>query len=136
VRSPSPALSISSQGSSFSHHSHMDMPDGVPPELFAAAGGDMRGIAKMKVTSMATEVASQSRRTNSGIFKCPSEGSCAVLADTSPGLWIDIHPPLQPQGSFTKPQRRATVQVLIRWLSKSDRRLRAPARLQTPHAAA
>lgn len=76
VRSPSPALSISSQGSSFSHHSHMEMPEGVPPELFAAAGGDpsnMRGVAKMKVTSQATEVASQSRRTNSGIFRCPSE---------------------------------------------------------------
>lgn len=74
-RSPSPALSISSQGSSFSHHSHMEMPDGVPSELFAAAGGDpnSRGVAKMKVTSMATEVASQSRRTNSGIFKCPGE---------------------------------------------------------------
>lgn len=70
-RSASPALSVSSQGSSFSHHSHMDMPDGVSPDLF---GNDQRSkVAKMKVTSQATEVASQSRRTNSGIFHCPSE---------------------------------------------------------------
>ncbi|GMK54310.1 hypothetical protein CspeluHIS016_0108960 [Cutaneotrichosporon spelunceum] len=40
VRSPSPALSISSQGSSYSHHSRMAMPDGVQPEQFIAAPGD------------------------------------------------------------------------------------------------
>jgi len=32
-----------------------------------------RKVAKMKVTSMATEVASASRRTNDGVFVCPSE---------------------------------------------------------------
>ncbi|BEJ03384.1 hypothetical protein CcaverHIS641_0105590 [Cutaneotrichosporon cavernicola] len=79
VRSPSPALSVSSQGSSYSHHSRMSMPDGVQPELFAAAGGDMQGIAKMKVTSMATEVASQSRRTNSAQFRCPIEGCSSTF---------------------------------------------------------
>lgn len=75
-RSASPALSVSSQGSSFSHHSHMDMPDGVSPEMF---GTDRMKVAKMKVTSMATEVASQSRRTNSGIFHCPSGWYCFSL---------------------------------------------------------
>lgn len=49
----------------------MDMPEGV------YLPGDMYGqpkVAKMRVTSQATEVASQSRRTNSGIFKCPIPG--------------------------------------------------------------
>lgn len=72
-RSPSPALSISSQGSSFSHHSHqhMDMPEGTQ----IRTGHERRGsrVAKMKVTSVATEVASANRRTNEGVFRCPSE---------------------------------------------------------------
>lgn len=72
VRSASPALSVSSQGSSYSHHSHMDMPDGMQvSDLYSQ---EQRRVAKMKVTSVATEVASQSRRTNSGIFQCPIPG--------------------------------------------------------------
>ncbi|WVQ99384.1 hypothetical protein IAU59_006517 [Kwoniella sp. CBS 9459] len=94
IRSASPALSISSQGSSFSHQSpRMDMPEGVQvPQLGAvgegllarAAGavpaattsgrGGKKRVAKMKVTSVATEMASTSRRTNSGVFKCPVPG--------------------------------------------------------------
>ena len=80
VRSASPALSISSQGSSYGGSpGRMDMPDGVQiPQLYnepprAAA---KKRVAKMKVTSMATEVASSSRRTNDGVFKCP--GGCRV----------------------------------------------------------
>jgi hypothetical protein len=76
VRSPSPALSVSSQGSSYGGSpGRMDMPDGVQvPQLYheqsRAVPGKKR-VAKMKVTSMATEVASSSRRTNDGVFKCP-----------------------------------------------------------------
>lgn len=88
IRSASPALSISSQGSSFSHHSpRMDMPDSMYPGhpiiapatplqvsgLYEEQQAPAR-VAKMKVTSVATEVASTSRRTNSGIFKCPVPG--------------------------------------------------------------
>lgn len=71
VRSASPALSVSSQGSSFSHHSHMDMPEHMQ-DFFDNRDNRPR-VSKLKVTSMATELASQSRRTNSGSFKCPSE---------------------------------------------------------------
>jgi hypothetical protein len=71
VRSASPALSVSSHGSSYSHHSHMDMPD---QQMDYFPGSARPKVAKLKVTSMATEVASQSRRTNSGIFKCPVPG--------------------------------------------------------------
>lgn len=58
----------------------MDMPDGVTVqellgEQEAVAAGPaakkQAKVAKMKVTSMATEVASTSRRTNEGVFKCP-----------------------------------------------------------------
>ncbi|KAL1405538.1 hypothetical protein Q8F55_009176 [Vanrija albida] len=73
VRSASPALSVSSQGSSFSHHSgHMDMPDGVSVHDFFQETRPR--VAKLKVTSMATEVASASRRTNEGSFRCPVPG--------------------------------------------------------------
>ncbi|WWD17316.1 hypothetical protein CI109_101756 [Kwoniella shandongensis] len=78
ARSASPALSISSQGSSFSHHSpRMDMPEGaqIPaPAPVASGSGGKKKVAKMKVTSVATEVASTSRRTNSGVFQCPVPG--------------------------------------------------------------
>jgi hypothetical protein len=43
----------------------MEMPEGV------VLPGDGR-LAKMKVTSMATEVAATMRRTNDGVFQCPS----------------------------------------------------------------
>ena len=70
VRSPSPALSVSSQGSG--HSPRMDMPEGV--QAFEQYDrGDPAKVAKMKVTSTATEVASSSRRTNDGVFVCPSE---------------------------------------------------------------
>jgi len=72
VRSVSPALSISSQGSSYSHHSpRMDMDDPGIPQRYQE--NKRKKVAKMKVTSMATEVASSSRRTNDGVFVCPSE---------------------------------------------------------------
>jgi hypothetical protein len=56
----------------------MDMPEGLQlgysGEPSAQAAEDAKGkVTKMKVTSMATEVASTSRRTNDGVFKCPSE---------------------------------------------------------------
>lgn len=63
----------------------MDMPDGVTvqellgeQESVAAgpAAKKQAKVAKMKVTSMATEVASTSRRTNEGVFKCPGGSSC------------------------------------------------------------
>ncbi|ORX36669.1 hypothetical protein BD324DRAFT_459889 [Kockovaella imperatae] len=66
ARSASPALSVSSQGSSYGGGSpRMEMPEGaqVPGKL-----------AKLKVTSTATEVASTSRRTNEGVYKCPVPG--------------------------------------------------------------
>lgn len=68
-RSASPAASISSQGSSYggSPRPRMDMPEGT-----SIPKGRSK-VAKMKVTSMATEVAATNRRTNSGIFKCPGE---------------------------------------------------------------
>ena len=68
----------------------MEMPEGAgvgTPQLYdnqpapsAPVSGGGRGgrsgksgrVAKMKVTSMATEVASTSRRTNDGVFHCPS----------------------------------------------------------------
>ncbi|ORY34038.1 hypothetical protein BCR39DRAFT_233998 [Naematelia encephala] len=73
-RSTSPALSISSQGSSFSHHSgRMEMPEGAQiPESSYRKGKP--SVQKMKVTSVATEVASSSRRTNKGVFQCPVPG--------------------------------------------------------------
>jgi hypothetical protein len=62
----------------------MDMPEGAKisqyGEEVAATGptaGGKSKLAKMKVTSMATEVASTSRRTNDGVFKCPSESRCS-----------------------------------------------------------
>ena len=76
ARSASPALSISSQGSSFSHHSpRMDLIDDMVdlPVPVARQENRRRKVAKMKVTSMATEVASTSRRTNDGVFQCPGE---------------------------------------------------------------
>jgi hypothetical protein len=56
----------------------MDMPEGLQlgysGESSGQAAEDAKArVAKMKVTSMATEVASTSRRTNDGVFKCPSE---------------------------------------------------------------
>ncbi|KAK8864388.1 hypothetical protein IAR55_001636 [Kwoniella newhampshirensis] len=77
ARSVSPALSISSQGSSFSYQSpRMDMPEGaqVPAAAGSGSKGSKKKVAKMKVTSVATEVASTSRRTNSGVFQCPVPG--------------------------------------------------------------
>lgn len=73
ARSASPALSVSSQGSSFSHASpgRMDMPEGVQVPKLPNQGGSRKRVTKMKVTSVATEVASTSRRTNDGVFKCP-----------------------------------------------------------------
>jgi hypothetical protein len=76
VRSASPAYSISSQGSSYGEFDQrMEMGGGSPVPLLPAAGSSKgRGkgkITKMKVTSMATEVASSNRRTNDGVFKCP-----------------------------------------------------------------
>ena len=50
----------------------MDLPDGVHLSNSAA-------VAKMKVTSTATEVASTSRRTNEGVFRCPGEYSLSQL---------------------------------------------------------
>lgn len=80
VRSPSPALSISSQGSSFSQHSgRMPMPDGAQatpqvPGLPGQIQVPKARVARMKVTSVATEMASTSRRTNEGVFRCPIPG--------------------------------------------------------------
>ncbi|WVW83867.1 hypothetical protein I302_105889 [Kwoniella bestiolae CBS 10118] len=78
IRSASPALSISSQGSNWSNMERMELPDGVQlPATTPAAGktgGGKKRVAKMKVTSVATEVASTSRRTNSGVFRCPVPG--------------------------------------------------------------
>ena len=69
VRSASPALSISSQGSFSSQHSpRMDMPENSKPYQPAPS---RKKVAKMKVTSVATEMASSNRRTNDGVFKCP-----------------------------------------------------------------
>lgn len=99
IRSASPALSISSHGSSFSHHSpRMDMPDSIYPGhpiIAPATPLQVSGlyeeqqtparVAKMKVTSVATEVASTSRRTNSGIFKCPGESPCSMIGPCSVG---------------------------------------------------
>ena len=48
----------------------MDMPEGVRVPQLDARGKPVK-VRKMKVTSMATEVASSSRRTNDGVFKCP-----------------------------------------------------------------
>ncbi|WVQ67718.1 uncharacterized protein L199_005922 [Kwoniella botswanensis] len=84
IRSASPALSLSSQGSNWSNMERMELPDGVqlpatgdqvqPVQQVQPQGKGRRRIAKMKVTSVATEVASTSRRTNSGVFKCPVPG--------------------------------------------------------------
>jgi hypothetical protein len=52
-----------------------------PPEAVLGSRGAARGkakIAKMKVTSMATEVASSSRRTNDGVFRCPGTSPCHI----------------------------------------------------------
>jgi hypothetical protein len=43
------------------------------PVVGKGKGGKVKKVAKMKVTSVATEVASSSRRTNDGTFVCPSE---------------------------------------------------------------
>jgi hypothetical protein len=91
-RSPSPALSVSSQGSGYSR---MSMPGSDDPSGSASVGtafsdglqgqgfddvptqtGLSKGrkrLVKPKVTSVATEVASTNRRTNSGTFVCPGE---------------------------------------------------------------
>ncbi|WWC89378.1 uncharacterized protein L201_004301 [Kwoniella dendrophila CBS 6074] len=89
IRSASPALSISSQGSNWSSNigeNRMDLPEGVllPTQqqtdmnlqnpITSTKSGGRKRVAKMKVTSVATEVASTSRRTNSGVFKCPVPG--------------------------------------------------------------
>ena len=72
ARSASPALSISSQGSSMSHNS----PRMVMPDEQEVVGGKVRSrMPRMKVTSMATEMASSARRTNDGVFVCPSESA-------------------------------------------------------------
>ncbi|WWC61829.1 uncharacterized protein I303_104414 [Kwoniella dejecticola CBS 10117] len=82
-RSASPALSISSQGSNWSNmENRMDLPEGIQiPQSTplnanpnSAKTGGRKRVAKQKVTSVATEVASTSRRTNSGVFKCPVPG--------------------------------------------------------------
>ena len=61
----------------------MDLPDGVQiPQLHDAGPSAPRSkkrVAKMKVTSMATEVASASRRTNDGVFQCPGEFGWSAL---------------------------------------------------------
>ncbi|WVQ72407.1 hypothetical protein IAR50_001959 [Cryptococcus sp. DSM 104548] len=83
VRSASPALSISSQGSSFSHHSpRMEMPEGMQlpgyqgyqPSLQVPQLYEDNQPKKMKVTSAATKVASETRRTQDGLFMCPVPG--------------------------------------------------------------
>ncbi|ODN94311.1 hypothetical protein L198_05167 [Cryptococcus wingfieldii CBS 7118] len=83
VRSASPALSISSQGSSFSHHSpRMEMMDGMQlpgyagyqPSLQVPQLYEDNHPKKMKVTSAATKVASETRRTQDGLFMCPVPG--------------------------------------------------------------
>lgn len=49
------------------------------PDEHEVVGGKARSkMPKMKVTSMATEVASSARRTNEGVFLCPSEYLNAV----------------------------------------------------------
>ncbi|WWC70257.1 uncharacterized protein I206_104207 [Kwoniella pini CBS 10737] len=79
-RSASPALSISSQGSTWSNmENRMDLPEGlsIPSSTTINATtktGGRKRVAKQKVTSVATEVASTSRRTNSGVFRCPVPG--------------------------------------------------------------
>jgi hypothetical protein len=61
------------------------------PEEQEITGGKVRSrMPRMKVTSMATEVASSARRTNDGVFVCPSEFSplyylCAVADRPVPG---------------------------------------------------
>ena len=70
IRSASPALSISSQGSSYGGSPRMDMPDGAYLPVKERSPGR---IAKLKVTSSATEMASSSRRTNEGVFRCPGK---------------------------------------------------------------
>ncbi|WVO16267.1 hypothetical protein L204_103942 [Cryptococcus depauperatus] len=88
VRSPSPALSISSQGSSFSHHSpRMDMPEGAQlpshptilqgqpphtPQFYEDSS--RKRVTKAKVTSKATGEASESRRKYRPEFRCPVPG--------------------------------------------------------------
>jgi len=73
ARSASPAPSISSQGSPYSQDGRMELPEGTDvAELYDAHGRPK--VAKMKVTSVATEVASSSRRTNEGVFRCPIPG--------------------------------------------------------------
>ncbi|EIW70661.1 hypothetical protein TREMEDRAFT_61169 [Tremella mesenterica DSM 1558] len=84
ARSVSPAPSVSSQGSS-RYSPRMGMPDngylhggmmglGGPIQVPDLPTGRSLRVARMKVTSVATEVASTSRRTNDGIFKCPIPG--------------------------------------------------------------
>ncbi|KAL7421562.1 hypothetical protein Q5752_003331 [Cryptotrichosporon argae] len=81
-RSPSPALSVSSQGSSMGYVERMDMPEyeggggggSVAGPSGGGGGGGRARVVKQKVTSMATEAASASRRTNSGVFVCPVPG--------------------------------------------------------------
>lgn len=107
-RSGSPALSVSSHGSSMSHHSpRMSM-----PEEQEMVGGKARSkMPRMKVTSMATEVASSARRTNDGVFVCPSESRYVIeetvvsLTLSSTWMWIDVYPSFQPQGTLAFTQR-------------------------------
>lgn len=48
----------------------------VMPDEQEMVGGKVRSkMPRMKVTSMATEVASSARRTNDGVFVCPSEST-------------------------------------------------------------
>lgn len=50
------------------------MPMGHPSHSRSGSNASQQGaarLAKMKVTSMATEVAATSRRTNDGVFHCP-----------------------------------------------------------------
>lgn len=118
-RSASPALSISSQGSSMSHHSpRMSMPD----ESEFVGGKARSKMPRMKVTSMATEVASSARRTNDGVFLCPSESEGHPKRDQhvpvltrccSTRLRIHLYPSLQPQRPPTLAQRRETIQMLV-----------------------
>ena len=51
----------------------MDLIDDLVDPPVPHPGNRRKKVAKMKVTSMATEVASSSRRTNDGVFQCPGE---------------------------------------------------------------
>jgi hypothetical protein len=55
--------------------SHQSPRMGMPEEQEITGGKVRSRMPRMKVTSMATEVASSARRTNDGVFVCPSEFS-------------------------------------------------------------